>query len=172
MNRSTTMQQPTTTLAEDRNQQSAGISFAHETAAMSIKKSVEGFRCAPLVKVYAVFRTSILTAALWLIAVSSTQAIAQPPAPQLRKPSAFDPPLVTEESYERAQSLPRAEIEAYLRPERIANDYRQRILAAEDIFRGRVAALRPTRPSNLPMHSYYAPYSVPRRIIYVPSFVD
>ena len=159
-------------LAEDENQHPAGISFAHETAVMSIKYSVDSFRCAPLVKVFVVFRSSILTAAFSLIAVGSTLAIAQPPAPQERKPSAFDLPLVAEESYERPQSLQRAETEAYLRKERIANDYRQRIIAAEEIVRRRVAALRPTRPSNPPMYSYYAPHSVPRRIIYVPSFVD
>jgi len=115
-----------------------------------------------------VYRTSILAAAFSLIAVGSTPAIAQPPVPQLRKPSAFDPPRFEEESYERAQSLQRAEIPAYLRSGHIANDYRQRILAAEDVFRERVAALRPTRPSNPPMQRYAAP----RRIIYVPSLID
>lgn len=114
------------------------------------------------------FRSSILTAALSLIAVGSTQAIAQQPAPQLRKPSAFDQPLFGEDSNERPQSLRRAEIEAYLRKERAANDYRQRIIAAEENARRGVEGLRPTRPSNPRMHSYYAP----RRIIYVPYFVD
>lgn len=118
------------------------------------------------------FRTSILTAALSLIAVGSNPATAQPPASQLRKPSAFDPPRFAEESYENSRSLQRAEIPAYLRSEHIANDYRQRILAADDVFRERVAALRPTRLSNPPVYRYHARYSVPRRIIYVPSLVD
>jgi hypothetical protein len=103
-----------------------------------------------------------------LVAVGSTEVIAQQPAIDLRKPSAFDQPLFGQESIDKPQSLQRAEIEAYLRSERAAIDYRQRLLAAEERSRRGIAMLRPNRPSNPHMHSYYSP----RRIIYVPYFID
>ncbi len=113
-------------------------------------------------------RSTILTTAFSLVAVGASQAIAQQPAIDLRKPSAFDQPLFGQESIDKPQSLQRAEIDAYLRKERAAFDYRQRLLAAEERSRIGIAMLRPNRPSNPHMHSYYAP----RRIIYVPYFVD
>ncbi len=112
------------------------------------------------------FRSSILTAAISLVAVGSTEIIAQQPAIDLRKPSAFDQPHFGQDPIDKPQSLRRAEIDTYLRKERAAIDYRQRLLAAEERSRMGVAMLRPNRPSNPHMQSYYSP----RRIIYVPYF--
>ncbi|HBJ36362.1 MAG TPA: hypothetical protein DDZ51_16755 [Planctomycetaceae bacterium] len=109
-----------------------------------------------------------MTAAISLVSIGSTEIIAQQPAIDLRKPSAFDQPLFGQESIDRPQSLQRAEIDAYLRKERAAIEYRQRLMAAEERSRNSIAMLRPNRPSNPHMHSYYTP----RRIIYVPYFVD
>lgn len=114
------------------------------------------------------FRSSILTAIFAIVAVGTTQSDAQQPAAVGRKPSAFDQPLLAGETFDRPQSLQRAEIEAYLRNERAAFDSRQRAIRAEENARMGVAILRPTRSSNPRMHSYYAP----RRIIYVPYFVE
>ena len=114
------------------------------------------------------FRSSILIAALSIVAVNSSETIAQPPAIDLRMPSAFDQQQLGDESINKPQSLQRAEIDAYLRKERAVIDYRQRLLAAEERSRIGIAMLRPNRPSNPHMHSYYSP----RRIIYVPYFVD
>lgn len=108
-------------------------------------------------------RSSIFTAALVLLAVNSTDTIAQQPFGDSRKPSAFD-----QEGFDNPQLLRRAEIDSYQRSQRDAIDYRQRILAAEERSRIGIAMLRPNRPSNPRMHSYYSP----RRIIYVPYFVD
>jgi len=115
-----------------------------------------------------VLRSTILTAVVSLVAGGATSAIAQQPGNEPRMPSAFDQPLFGQESLDKPQSLRRAEIEAYLRQERAFVDYRQRLLAAEERSRIGIAMLRPNRPSNPRMHSYYSP----RRIIYVPYFVD
>jgi len=72
------------------------------------------------------------------------------------------------ENGETSQSLRRAEIEAYLRKERAALSQQQRAVTSAAKAREGIAALRPTRPSNPRMQSYYSP----RRIIYVPYFVD
>jgi hypothetical protein len=132
-----------------------------------ITSEVYAFRCVHL-KAFVVFRSSILTAALLLVAVDAVDTIAQQPAGDSRMPSAFDQPLFGQESFDKPQSLRRAEIDSYLRSQRDAFDYRQRILAAEEKSRIGIAMLRPNRPSNPRMHSYYSP----RRIIYVPYFVD
>jgi hypothetical protein len=115
-----------------------------------------------------VLRLTIFTAVVSLVLGGSTGIHAQQPENETRKPSAFDQPLFGQESIDKPQSLRRAEIEAYMRQERTVIDYRQRLLAAEERSRMGVAMLRPNRPSNPRMHSYYTP----RRIIYVPYFVD
>lgn len=114
------------------------------------------------------FRTTIFTAALSLVAVGSTGAIAQQPGNEARKPSAFDQPLFGQQSIDKPLSMQREEIDAYLRKERAMIEYRRRMLAAEERSRMSVTTLRPNWPSNPRMHSYYSP----RRIIYVPYFID
>jgi len=110
----------------------------------------------------------MLAATVILLTYHAGAVQAQPPAPQARVPESWDAFSLPPESNEAPQALRRSEIEAYLHKERAALSQQQRSLASAARAREGIAALRPTRPSNPRMQSYYSP----RRIIYVPYFVD